>query len=96
MRCPSTMPECRMALRESLCDLRDLIERFAAAAVAFLVTAGLGSLMHLEHGAYEVGLLNAGLAYYTHEASHRVIKAIYRLWQVAPLPTTSRRGPRDA
>lgn len=68
-------------LDELLDDFLDTLERVAYAIIAFCVTTLLAThLLHIDHaGAYEVGMLNAGLAYYSHSATGRIIRAVTQL-----------------
>lgn len=59
-----------------------VIARLAYAASAFGITYVGGLLLGLEdHYAKEVAILNAGVAYYTHEAAGKVVEAINALYR---------------
>lgn len=66
-------------LTDATRDLADFAERVIYAALAFVVTSGTMTLFfHFEfRETVEASMLNAGIAYYTHAASWRVIRALF-------------------
>lgn len=77
-----TMDEAQQDIKRAEVEVLEILERIAYAVIAFFATVIFAKqFLHMhQEAAYEVGMLNGGLAYYSHAATGRVIRA---LWTVA-------------
>jgi hypothetical protein len=77
--------EAREDLRRARDEAVEVLERIAYAIIAGMTTYLIATWAHVHpEGAVEVSLLNGALAYYSHAATGRVIRA---LWTVARFHT---------
>lgn len=93
-----TAQEAQQQAVEAVATLSDFIERLLYAAFAFFATSILlAQFLGFElHEAAEPAILNAGLAYYSHAATGRLIRAVVAIARpkLAPSKVTIDEGQK--